>query len=75
MMRGEVEPNGYELALRNVGERYMLECDEDYCLKEWLFRDIKARRILARLYRQYGRDRLVDILEDFVQDEKISSRM
>jgi hypothetical protein len=74
-MRGEVEPNGYELALRNVGERYALECDENYRLKEWLFRDIKARRMLVRLYRQYGRDRLVDILEDFVQDEKISSRM
>lgn len=66
-----MEPNGYELAMQKVGEQYLMEFEE-YCrLKEWLFEDIKARRILAKLYRQYGSDGLVDVLEDLKQNNKL----
>lgn len=70
-----MEPNGYELALQKVGEQCFMEFEEDCRLKEWLSWDIKARRILAKLYRQYGRDGLVEVLEDLKQNDKISSRM
>jgi hypothetical protein len=58
-----------------MGESFVHEYEDDRELRDWLYHDIRARWILARLHRQYGRDKLVALLKGLVQDDKISSRM
>jgi hypothetical protein len=75
MMRGDMEPNEYELAILQTGKASLAYYKDAKRVQSWLRKDDDSVKILAKLLRKYGDKELAEMVKGLDINDNISSRM